>query len=364
MDMENENCVQEFEISCLSAIQLIYEAAYDCEIRSREVMLSNLKHGITLESAQILCEDSDRNFEEASDSALKKFFDAVSTFIKNIAKKISQHIAEKKTEVKLKGLQDALRDNPDLANEKIEVFDLNALSRAQQKHLNQVQKILAKQNSGKMLTAKERDELVHFANDDYAKISATKVIIPVSVALTALGGTIAFCKASGKSLGDLASDVKSSINRCFNSSKDVNAKERADALRSQLKDAQTAISRLGQDRVTALKPIESNLSLLEALIERMQNRDARMNKRAESKNLIIRATGVVGRARQRSKDKAGFLGIGPMPSRHVQVETYTKQQERQRKIYDNTAKKYDKQIAAKQREANRIQAKLDNLESK
>lgn len=362
--MENANYVQEFEISCLSAIQRIYEAAYDCEIKSREVMLSNLEHGITLESAQILCEDSNRNFEEASDSALKKFFDAVSTFIKNIAKKISQHITEKKTEVKLRGLQDALRDNPDLANEKVEVFDLNALSKAQQKHLSQVQKILAKQNSGKMLTAKERDELVHFANDDYAKISAAKVVIPVSVALTALGGTVAFCKASGKSLGDLASDVKSSISRGFSNSKNIDAKERANTLRAQLNDTQTAISRLGQDRVAALKPIESNLNTLAAYIKRMQNRDVRMNARASSNNLIVRATGVVGRARQRSKDKGGLLGIGPMPSRHVQVETYTKQQERQRKMYDNTAKKYDKQIAAKQREANKIQAKLDNLESK
>lgn len=356
------DCIRNLDIAYLDAIRCMNESAYECDIACQETMLSNLENEIILESAQLLCEDAQAQFNNKTKSVVEKFFDAVSTFIKTITSKISQHIAEKKTEKSLKAIQDEINRNPELAREKIEVFDLNTMSKAQQDHFVKVQRILNKQKSGRPLTEKDEEDLVKFANDDYSKASKAKVIIPVSAAVAALGGTLAYCKASGKSLNDLASDAKNSINAGISNIKEKSARSTVERCQKQMEKTKTAIARLGEDRVMLLSPIESNLGFLNKLIDRLVNREKRMNKRAESDNLIVRATGSVGRARQRAKETGSLLGIGVAPSRRVRIETYGKQRERNRKMYDNISGGIDKKIDAKNKELEKLQRKMDKAQ--
>lgn len=362
MPFEMSDCIRNLDIAYLDAIRCMNESAYECDIACQETMLSNLENAIILESVQLLCEDAQAQFSAKSKSVVEKFFDAVSTFIKTITSKISQHITEKKTERNLKAIQDEINKNPELAREKIEVFDLNTMSKAQQDHFVKVQRILNKQKSGRPLTEKEEEELVKFANDDYSSSSKAKVLVPVSVAVAAIGGTLAYCKASGKSLNDLASDAKNSINASLSNIKEKSARETVERCQNQMAKTKTAIARLGEDRVKLLSPIESNLGFLNKLIDRLINRETRMNKRAESDNLIVRATGSVGRARQRAKETGGLLGIGIAPSRRVRIETYGKQRDRNRKMYDNISGSIDKKIDAKNKELERLQRKMNKAQ--
>lgn len=362
MPFEISDCIRNLDISYLDAVRCMNESAYECDIACQETMLSNLENGIILESAQLLCEDAQDQFSTKSKSVVEKFFDAVSAFIKTITSKISQRIAEKKTEKNLKAIQDEINKNPELARERIEVFDLNTMSKAQQDHFVRVQRILNKQKSGRPLTEKEEEELVKFANDDYSKASKAKVLVPVSVAVAAIGGTLAYCKASGKSLNDLASDAKNSINAGLSNIKEKSARDTVERCQKQMEKTKTAIARLGEDRVKLLSPIESNLSYVSNLINRLINRETRMNKRAESDNLIVRATGIVGRARQRSKETGGILGIGPSPSRRIRIDTYSRQRNRNRKMYDNISSGIDKKIDAKNKELEKLQRKMDKAQ--
>lgn len=272
----------QFNCDCNEAIAMFTEAVAEYNIRCKEIELAQMEHKILAESADYLYEDADEQAETKEKGAIGKFFEAIANFVKNIIEKIKNFFTGKKVDDRIKNAQEQVKNDPELAGQKVEVFDFNAMTNSQKKHFEKIKPLLEKYQAGDEMTASEIKKLQKFFNDDYAKISAKKVVLPIGAALTALAGAAVYLKTSGNNMSSIVGTVKNKIGGAADTIKNKKMNMDADRkIKSADKNAaeamqvyQQEIKLIGSKNTELLDKINEQIAAIEAKIKKVNGRDA------------------------------------------------------------------------------------------
>lgn len=213
--MELDLYMEERQFRCEmdEAINLFKESMNKFDIACQEIALAEMQNSVLTESVGFLYEDAAEAADAANKTVIGRIISAIAGFIKTIIDKIRGFFSKNKTEEEVKEIKDAVNEDPSLGQEKVEIFDLNSLTDRQKKYFNRVKGIIAKQQAGQPLNKSELKKLNDWMNDEYGKISAKKILVPISAALAAVGGAMAYCKASDTTLNELGGIIKNNISK-------------------------------------------------------------------------------------------------------------------------------------------------------
>lgn len=204
---------QQFRCEMDEAIALFKESMNKFDIACQEIALAQMQNSVLTESAGFLYEDAAEAANAANKTVIGRIISTIGNFIKTIIDKIRNFFKNNKTEEEVNEIKDAVNEDPSLGQEKVEIFDLNTLTERQKKYFNRVKGIIAKQQAGQPLNKSELKKLNDWMNDEYGKISAKKIVVPISAALAAIGGTLAYCKASDTTLNELGGIIKNNASK-------------------------------------------------------------------------------------------------------------------------------------------------------
>ena len=210
---------QQFRCEMDEAIALFKESMNKFDIACQEIALAQMQNSVLTESAGFLYEDAAEAANAANKTVIGKIISTIGNFIKSIIDKIRGFFSKNKTDEEVKEIKDAVSEDPSLGQEKVEIFDLNALTDRQKKYFNRVKGIIAKQQAGQPLNKSELKKLNDWMNDECGRISAKKIVVPISAALAAIGGTLAYCKASDTTLNELGGIIKNNASKVAGSVK-------------------------------------------------------------------------------------------------------------------------------------------------
>lgn len=210
---------QKFRCEMDEAISIFKESMNKFDIACQEIALAQMQNSVLTESAGFLYEDAAEAANAANKTVIGRIISAIGNFIKTIIDKIRNFFKNNKTEEEVKELKDAVNEDPSLGQEKVEIFDLNSLTDRQKKYFNKVKGIIAKQQAGQPLNKSELKKLNDWMNDECGRISAKKIVVPISAALAAIGGTLAYCKASDTTLNELGGIIKNNASKVAGSVK-------------------------------------------------------------------------------------------------------------------------------------------------
>lgn len=204
---------QQFCCEMDEAINLFKESMNNFNITCQEIALAEMQNSVLTESVGFLYEDAAEAANAANKTVIGKIISAIGGFVKKIINKIRNFFSSKKLEEDLNEIKNDVEKNPELGQKKVEMIDIKALTDRQKKYFDSVKNIIAKQQAGQPLKSSEMKKLDAWLNNEIGKIHAKKIIIPVSAALAAVGGAIAYCKASDKTVSDIGSAIKSKVTK-------------------------------------------------------------------------------------------------------------------------------------------------------
>ena len=204
---------QQFRCEMDEAINLFKESMNNFNITCQEIALAEMQNSVLTESVGFLYEDAAEAANAANKTVIGKIISAIGGFIKKIIDKIRNVFSSKKLEEDVNEIKNDVEKNPELGQKKVEMIDIKALTDRQKKYFDSVKNIIAKQQAGQPLKSSEMKKLDAWLNNEIGKIHAKKIIIPVSAALAAVGGAIAYCKASDKTVSDIGATIKSKVTK-------------------------------------------------------------------------------------------------------------------------------------------------------
>lgn len=204
---------QQFRCEMDEAIALFKESMNKFDIACQEIALAQMQNSVLTESAGFLYEDAAEAANAANKTVIGKIISTIGNFIKTIIDKIRNFFKNNKTEEEVNEIKDVVNEDPSLGQEKVEIFDLNTLTERQKKYFNRVKGIIAKQQAGQPLNKSELKKLNDWMNDEYGKINAKKIVVPISAAIAAVGGAMAYCKASDTTLNELGGIIKNNVSK-------------------------------------------------------------------------------------------------------------------------------------------------------
>lgn len=342
-----------------SIIASYNEAVSEYNIQCKEIELMQLQGSILTESVEYLYEEAQSKMEASQDNAVKKFFAAIGNFIQGIVSKITGVIREKKADENIKRINDAIRNNPELASEKIEMIDLNSLTKSQQKHYAEVRAIISKQKSGKELSDSDIEKLTRFQNDDYKKTSAALISIPISAAAAAVTAAVTYCKTTGKSLGEVADDCKTFIK----DGREKAIENEKDRLSKKIKWSKDTLANIGHQRADLLAKCMKNLATLTRRIDTLTNRDANMKDRLKNgPNIFVKGLGKADELIQRGVTNGKIPSV--MPSRKRRIESYGEQYRQQERLKDRIESQNNREREKEQKRLDKLQRRFDKLSNK
>lgn len=250
--MEFNLTMESMQFNCKidEAIAMLQESMNQFDIKCQEIALAEMQDSVLTESAGFLYEDAADTANNANKGILGTIISTITGFIKKIIDKIRAFFTSKKATKDVENIKDAIEKDPSLGNKKIEMIDLNALTDRQKKYFGRMQKILAKQEAGEELSSSEMRKLDEWMNDECGKIKAKKIVVPVTAALAAVGGALAYCKASNTTLGELGNTMKNNATKTMANVK-AGVQNKVEDIRynAALKDAQE--KNKSQDKVTS-----------------------------------------------------------------------------------------------------------------
>lgn len=243
-----------------SAILLFQESMSSFDIACQEIALARMQNSILTESADFLYEDALDAMDKTNQGVVKRIASAITNFIKTVGNKMRGFISKKRIDTNIKEIQDAIKETPKLAQEKIEVIDLKSLTDNQKKYYNRVKAIISKQQSGEPLNKSELKRLNEWMNDETGKIKAKKIVIPISAAIAAVGATLAYCKASNTSLNELGGIVTNKIKKVSNDAKTAAKNMRGNSSANEvLKDLETPLQNMSKGYEENISGIAENI---------------------------------------------------------------------------------------------------------
>lgn len=219
--MEFDLTMESMQFNCKidEAIAMLQESMNQFDIKCQEIALAEMQNSVLTESAGFLYEDAADTANTTNKGILGTIISTIAGFIKKIIDKIRAFFTSKKATKDVENIKDAIKKDPSLGNKKIEMIDLNALTDRQKKYFGKMQKILAKQEAGEELSSSEMKKLDEWMNDECGKIKAKTIVVPITAALAAVGGALAYCKASDTTLNELGNIMKNNATKAMASVK-------------------------------------------------------------------------------------------------------------------------------------------------
>ena len=284
---------QQFRCEMDEAIAIFKESMNKFDIACQEIALAQMQNSVLTESVGFLYEDAAETATAANKTVIGKIISAIGGFIKKIIDKIRNFFSSKKLEEDIDEIKKDVEKNPELGQKKVEMIDINALTDRQKKYFDSVKNIIAKQQAGQPLKSSEMKKLDAWLNNEIGKIHAKKIIIPVSAALAAVGGAIAYCKASDKTVSDIGATIKSKVTKVVgdvNHSvatkiEDARYKKDVERISSENKKDDDAVSnasaqlREAQNQLVEIeKKYTKNIADIESCIQNMKAALGKMNK--------------------------------------------------------------------------------------
>lgn len=123
---------------------LYREYAINCE----EAELKVLNEGGTADDLAYLCEEATDGVIKKTIDGIKKIFETVIKFIKDLAKKIADFVTGKTAKDAVDKMEDAVKANPELGKTKVEIPDFEAEDKWYQKAIAKLKSSLAKVKGG------------------------------------------------------------------------------------------------------------------------------------------------------------------------------------------------------------------------
>ena len=123
---------------------LYREYAINCE----EAELKVLTEGGTADDLTYLCEEATDGVIKKTIDGVKKIFETVIKFIKDLAKKIADFVTGKTAKDAVDKMEDAVKANPELGKTKVEIPDFEAEDKWYQKAMAKLKSSLAKVKGG------------------------------------------------------------------------------------------------------------------------------------------------------------------------------------------------------------------------
>lgn len=156
-----------------------------------------------------LHEDVITEADKSSDGALVKISKAIEALFKKLKEAIAKMVShiksfftDEKTKTALNKADKAVKDNPKLKDIKVEIPDIDAISRIYNENINALNKEFAAIRSGKKVSDKEKfNEMVKKTDED-AKKTAMKVVAIGSLIALISGAVIKFESDSKKDIVD------------------------------------------------------------------------------------------------------------------------------------------------------------------
>ena len=201
------NTITEREDDILRRCEAYIESSYNEYLHEIEnIELQMMTESNTSFSYQVILENNaGATFLDKVKAVLTKIKDTIVNVCKAVVAKISSFFGSKSVQDAAKEAEKQAKTNPDLKNKKIEIPDVDRRSMENQKDLDEVRKIQARQRSGKF-TPEDEAKLKEIK----AKRAKKKAIIGggvVSVALvTAIGMAFWHKKRSTEQLNDLVKE--------------------------------------------------------------------------------------------------------------------------------------------------------------
>ena len=223
---------------------LYREYAINCE----EAELKILKESGTADDLVYLCEEATDGLIKKTIDGIKKIFDAVVQFIKNLVKKISEFLTGKSVNDAVDKMEDAIEKNPELGKAKVEIPNMDADDKWYQKALAKLKSLLAKIKGGNT-----SDSIIDESDEIRAELEKRKKkgAIVAGVTTVTLAAAILMIKKFNKGgINDPSLDTKEIDNLADDACKAVEAAGSADAARN-IKDVSTTVSVVCKNRAIA-----------------------------------------------------------------------------------------------------------------
>ena len=342
---------------CNMALATLQEAVNDYDVTCAEIRVASLMNPYLTESEDVLCENAVTDLVKKAKDAIAKFFKAIGTFIANIAKKIKEFFTKKKPVEAIEDIQDELKEVPEAANEKVEVFDLTRMTEAQIKHFSEIQELLIKNQTGDV-TDEELERINKFYQNEFDDPEQCTTEVPVSKAVEITKKSADFAQKATQSLSEMAAKTKIKAEEALNKAAIAGDSTAIGFCTKIMSRCQQQIAKLAAERVKILGPIEKNIATVEKRIKEIEREVSTNKTDAKYGSNVFKKIG--GKIRSKGNDRLEASKkkledkLKDLKSDVKDVNrTYDAKVADEQKLYDNTEKK-----------AKEIMASIDKIGSK
>ena len=182
------------------------------EINCEEAELKVMKESGNIDDLTYLIEEANDGLIKKAADGIKKIFDTVIEFIKNLAKKVSEFFTGKSVDDTTKKMEEAIKKNPKLGKEKVTIPDIEGNQKFFDKQIAKLDKLFAKVKGGHVSknVTDEVDEInAEIAKRKKAAAIGAGVTVTLAAAIAALRAY--YKKGSKLYVDDLHEDTDASV---------------------------------------------------------------------------------------------------------------------------------------------------------